>query len=97
MHDNLDTVLKALSSGAPVQNVSCFGFVHDEPKGIKAIDQKGAGAGVKQTRLYIFPDNTTNTVHLIIVGDKKSQKADIKYATDFVDNLGAQKGETNGE
>ena len=97
MLDNLDTVFKALCSGAPVQNVSCFGFVHDEPKGIKAIDQKGAGAGVKQTRLYTFPDNTTNTVHLIIVGDKNSQKADIKYASDFVDNLGERKGETNGE
>ena len=97
MYNNLDTVVKALNSGAPVQNVSCFGFVHDEPKGIKAIDQKGAGAGVKQTRLYTFPNKATKILHLITIGDKDSQKADVQYASDFVDDLDTRMGETDGQ
>ena len=97
MHNNLDTFFMALKRGALLENAVRYGFVHDERKGIKAIDQKGAGAGVKQTRLYIFPNKTTKTVHLITIGDKSSQKADIQYAGDFVDNLGTRKGETDGE
>jgi hypothetical protein len=97
MHDNLDTFLKALNGGVPLENVARFGFVHDEPKGIKAVDQKGAGAGVTQTRLYTFPDSDTETVHLITVGNKSSQKANIKYASEFVDDLRKRKENTNGE
>ena len=96
MHDNLDTFYRTLNRGIPLQNAVRFGFIHDEPKGIKAIDQKGTGAGVKQTRLYTFPDNTTKVVHLITIGDKNSQKADIRYASDFVDNLGTWEGESDG-
>ncbi len=94
MHDNLDTFFTALNRGTPLENSVRFGFVHAEPKGIKAIDQKGAG--VKQTRLYILPNNTTKIIHLITVGDKNSQKADVRYASDFVDNLGTPDGITDG-
>ncbi len=96
MHDNLDTFFTALNWGALLENAARYGFIHDEPKGIKAIDQKGAGAGVKQTRLYTFPNNTTKIVHLITIGDKNSQSADIQYASDFVDNLGMREGKTGG-
>ncbi|HUT13866.1 MAG TPA: hypothetical protein VMY42_25480 [Thermoguttaceae bacterium] len=95
MHDNLDTFVGALNRGAMPAHEH-FGFIHDEPKGIKAIDQKGAGAGVKQCRLYIFPDTTTKIVHLITIGDKSSQKADIQYACQFVDSLITREGDTNG-
>ena len=95
MHDNLDTFVGALNAGAPVEQVK-FGFIHAEPKGIKAIDQRGAGAGVKQTRLYIFPDMRTRIVHLIVVGDKNSQRADIKRATEFVDGLSSGERGDNG-
>ena len=52
MQDNLDTFLKALNRGVPLENAARLGFIHDEPKGIKAVDQKGAGVGVTQARLY---------------------------------------------
>lgn len=97
MHNNLDTFLKALNRGAPLENVARLGFIHDEPKGIKAVDQKGAGAGVTQTRLYTFPDSDTKTVHLITIGRKGTQKADLEYASDFVDDLRKRKEKTNGE
>ena len=95
MLDNLDTYFGALNQGAVLEQIH-YGFVHSEPKGVKAIDQKGAGAGVKQTRLYIFPDTDTQIVHLITVGDKSSQKKDIKFAVEVVDDLSTHKGKTNG-
>ncbi len=89
MHDNFDTFHKSLNQGMSLEQASCLGFVHDEPKGIIAIDQKGAGAGTRQTRLYIYPDATTKILHLITIGTKErhSQKADIQYASEFVDSL----------
>lgn len=86
MHDNLDTFFGILCKDVPLEQIH-FGFIHDEPSGVKAIDQKGAGTGVKQTRLYTYPDTNTEIVHLITVGDKDSQTADIRYATEFVNDL----------
>jgi len=86
MHDNLDTLVGILNQGTPIEQIHC-GFIHNEPRGVKAIDQRGAGKGVKQSRLYIFPDVNTRIVHLITIGDKDSQKTDVQYAAEFVDNL----------
>ena len=79
----------SLNQGMSLEQAFCLGFVHVEPKGIIAIDQKGAGAGTRQTRLYVYPDATTKILHLITIGtkEKHSQKADIQYASEFVDSL----------
>jgi len=54
-------------------------YVHSEPQGIKAITQQGKyGKDIKQFRLYLFPDTTSQTLHLLTLGDKRSQKDDIK-------------------
>ena len=47
-----------------------FGFIHKEPKGIKAIDQRGSGRNLQQTRLYIYPDLDNKILHLITIGNK---------------------------
>ena len=97
MLDNLDTFHKALCQGMSLEQIP-FGFVHqDEPKGILLIDQKGAGSGVRQTRLYIYPDATMKILHLITVGfkEKHLQRKDIQYATEFVDSLRQQELENN--
>lgn len=52
------------------------GFMHDEGQGAIAIDQKGGGKNLAQTRLYIFPDTEAEILHLITIGDKRSQKKD---------------------
>ncbi len=89
VHDNLDTFLKALIAGAcPIQ--AKFGFVHPEPLGVLAIDQKGGGQGLKETRLYIFPDVNTRTVRVITLGDKSSQSNDIALCKEFVKSLRAE-------
>ncbi len=55
VHDNLDTFWGALKEGAKLEHIK-FGFIHYEPKGVLAIDQKGGGSGLKQTRLYLYPN-----------------------------------------
>lgn len=82
---NLDTYFKALMNGInPLQIKE--GFIHHEPEGIKAIDQKGGKQKIKlqQTRLYIYADLATKTLFLLTIGDKQSQKNDIKYCREYV-------------
>jgi hypothetical protein len=89
MLNNLDTFLGALNAGASVEQVK-FGFIHPEPHGVLAIDQKGGGSGLKQTRLYAYPQKNEAILHLIIIGDKTSQKSDIEFCTHFVSTLIAE-------
>ena len=84
--DNLQRYLDALNDGGRPETIK-FGFVHNEPKGVKAIDQKGGGNKLKQTRLYTYAYLEGETLYLITLGDKKSQSADIKLCTSFVDQL----------
>src|SRR5438128_2625541 len=74
--DNLDTLQKALREENNPQRLP-FGFIHIEPRGVVAIDQKGGGKDLAQTRLYVYLDRDTETIHLITLGDKQSQKRDI--------------------
>ncbi len=85
MLNNLDTYMQALKAGTKPVHIRA-GWIHNEPKGVKAIDQ-GRSKGRRQTRLYIYPDEKTRTVHLITVGDKKTQKDDIQDCNRYVDEL----------
>ena len=94
--DNLDTYFKVLVSGTkPKQAV--FGFVHAEPGDVVAIDQKGGGASLAQTRLYVYPDVTRETLYLITLGDKKSQRDDIAVCKDFAARLPGMEGDPDDE
>lgn len=89
--DNLDTVQGALREGANPQKLP-FGFLHIEQHGVLALDQKGGGKALAQTRLYVYLDRETQTIHLITLGDKGSQRADIKFSSEFVESLNKGKG-----
>ncbi len=94
--DNLDTYFKTLVSGTkPKQAV--FGFVHAEPGDVVAIDQKGGGRSLAQTRLYVYPDVARETLYLITLGDKKSQRDDIAVCKDFVAKLPEMEGDSDEE
>jgi hypothetical protein len=95
--DNLDTIQTALSGGLKLAQINNFGFVHNEPMGILAIDQRGGSGGVRlaQTRLYIHPDTDECVIHQITIGDKASQSADIKFGREFVKSLRSQKEQEN--
>jgi putative component of toxin-antitoxin plasmid stabilization module len=86
VHTNLRTYLRALNSGAKVEQTR-YGFMHSEPRGVVAIDQKGGGVGLKETRLYVYVNKSLEIIHLITIGDKSTQRVDIQYACEFVRRL----------
>lgn len=88
---NLAVIRASLQQGTNPQKLP-FGFIHVEPHGVVAIDQKGGGKDLAQTRLYVYLDRDDQTIHLITLGDKTSQKADIKVASDYVESLTSRKG-----
>ncbi len=94
---NLNRVQKVLRDGANPQKLP-FGFIHIEQRGVIAIDQKGGGKNLAQTRLYIYIDRIDQTIHLITIGDKSSQPGDIRTASDYVDDLtSAERGDSHGK
>jgi hypothetical protein len=63
------------------------GYLHKEPGGVLAIDQKGFSGNLQETRLYTFAVDSTKTVHLITIGDKETQHSDIEYSKKFAKQL----------
>ncbi|MBE7444681.1 MAG: hypothetical protein HS132_05325 [Planctomycetia bacterium] len=97
MLNNLDTYLITLNDGVNPINIKA-GFIHHEPDGIKAIDQKGGKGKLMQSRLYIYPDTSTKLVHVISVGDKTDQQGDINECRGYIKPLkGKIRGGENGE
>jgi hypothetical protein len=85
MIGNLDAYFETLNKvNNPLQVKA--GFIHNEPDGIKGIDQKGGGQKVKlkQTRLYVFPNSSDKTLYLLTIGDKSSQRDDINFCREYV-------------
>ncbi len=67
--------------------------MHSESHGVWAIDQKGGGKNLAETRLYIYPDSHVKILHLITFGDKSSQPEDVHFCTEYVEAL--LKGESD--
>jgi hypothetical protein len=63
------------------------GYIHPEGHGVVALDQKGGGASLQETRLFAFPDNDKKILYLITIGNKDTQQDDIKLAHRFVSSL----------
>ncbi len=84
---NLDR-LRELLDGLPNCRAAQPGYLHHEPEGLWAIDQKGPSrTKLQETRLYVFPENKTQTLHIITVGNKNSQAADLRLALEYVRSL----------
>lgn len=84
---NLQTYLEALRAGNKPMQIK-YGFVHVEPIGVFAIDQKGGGGKLAQTRLYVYPDIDAEILHLLTIGGKGlEQRNDIQLCKDFVAQL----------
>ena len=93
MFDNLDTYMAALNNGVKPMQVVQLGFVHNETKGVHAIDPSPLKKGALATRLYVYPDQETETVHVLTVGDKNSQSTDVNDCSQWVTRLLKQQAE----
>ena len=87
----------AMLNDVPNAQAVQAGFLHPEPKGVKAVDQRGGGAGLQETRLYTYADDRTKTLFLITIGNKQEQPADIQFCQEFVSQLTAQPPEAATE
>lgn len=61
-----------------------------------AIDQRGGGRDLKETRLDVFAFEPTKTLYVLTIGDKQSQDEDIRDSIAFVDQLQAQEEPRDG-
>ena len=97
--DNAAAYLSDLRAGLTPQQI-IRGYIHDEPRGVKAIDESGPGKRKKAIRLYIYPDEETEMFYVLTVGGKgkgKSQGRDIKACSEFVKGLLKERESLKGE
>jgi len=73
---NLERFMTLLARNLSARSVQA-GFLHPEPHGMVAIDQRGGGGRLQETRLYCYAHAGSRTVHLLGIGDKSSQLADL--------------------
>ena len=83
---NLERFLALLNQSKNSKSVEA-GYLHKEPGGVIAIDQKGFRGNLQETRLYTFSIDETQTVHLITIGNKDTQHSDIEYSKNFAKQL----------
>lgn len=83
---NLDRYLRQLNVAANAKCVQA-GFLHVEPAGVLAIDQKGGGGNLQETRMYVYANQASNVLYLITIGNKSEQHSDIEFCKNFVANL----------
>ncbi len=84
---NLDRYMEALNTTSHHRLIQA-GYLHNEPSGVIAIDQKGGGGNLQATRLYTYAYLKDKSLYLITIGSKREQQDDIKYCKEFVKNLG---------
>ncbi len=84
--NNLDTYVRTLNAGVKPTLIQA-GFIHREPQGVIAIDQKGIKGSPRQTRLYVYAFEVGDVLFLITIGDKNSQKKDIEDCRRFISSL----------
>lgn len=71
-------------NAAPNSKAFMAGYMHHEPHGVVAIDQKGGGSNLQETRLYIFPNEERKMLYIITIGNKDEQASDIQFCSEFV-------------
>ena len=73
---NLGRFMILLARSPSARSVQA-GFLHSEPHGMVAIDQRGGVGHLQETRLYCYAQADLRTLHLLGIGDKSSQSADL--------------------
>jgi hypothetical protein len=73
---NLERYMTLLARSPSARAIQA-GFLHPEPHGMVALDQRGGGGRLQETRLYCYTHTDSRTVHLLGIGNKSSQPADL--------------------
>lgn len=83
MLNNLERYLSLLKCSPNSRSVAA-GYLHPEGAGVVAIDQKGGGPSLQESRMYTYSDDRAKVVYLITIGNKKTQPRDVKFSRKFV-------------
>jgi len=86
---NLERYVDYLES-APIARLISAQFIHPEGRGLIALTEKGYKPKQPPTRLYAYPRQDSKTLYLITLGNKGSQKQDIKDCYRFIDSLSVE-------
>lgn len=83
---NLKRYMAQLNA-APNPKAVMAGYLHPEPMGVVAVDQRGGGGNLQETRLYLYPDEEQKVLYIITIGNKDEQSADVEFCKAFVKSL----------
>ena len=84
--DNLNR-LKNMLNLSPHSQLIVAGFIHPEPLGVWALDQRGSMGNLQATRLYCYAESSRKNLHLLAIGSKDSQAADIFRVIEIVKSI----------
>lgn len=84
---NVDRYMALLNAAAHPRLIQA-GFLHPEPHGTVAVDERGGQGRLRALRLYTLADEGTRTLHLLHLGDKSSQSRDIRLLPYLIRTLG---------
>ena len=79
---NLEKVRLLLSEGHTMGQLS-LGFLGSEGEGLWRVGQSKV-PHAKETRLYVFAEEETKTLHILGIGTKETQARDIKEAKETI-------------
>jgi hypothetical protein len=91
---NLDRYVQQLNA-APNSKAVHAGYMHHEPHGVVAIDQRGGGANLQETRMYTYADDENKVLYLATIGNKDEQNSDIEFSKLFADGIRQRGNEKN--
>ncbi len=68
-----------------------------EPQGLFGVTQRREGTerNLRETRLYVWPDQENEVLHLLMIGDKNSQSDDIQFCKKCVEQLKSMEGKND--
>jgi hypothetical protein len=83
---NLDTVRKYLEMGLRIGAGLKFGFFRSEGGGLYRVGQSGV-PDPKETRVYLYFEETSRVIYLVGMGFKEGQKTDINAARKIIKKI----------
>ena len=89
---NLDRLITWLNSGMTLQQAMHSGFFSDEGEDVYRIGQQRKG--MRETRLYIFARITGGKVTVLTIGDKSTQKKDVRWCHQWAREFKSKSQET---